>query len=65
MKNVYSGFAEEQLSVDRKHVWFFAYNLKMQRGTYSVDTDINFYTMSIAINLSGSKKFYKYIFLDI
>ena len=26
------GFKEEQLHANRKYVWFFAYNLRMERG---------------------------------
>ena len=27
------GITEGELSVNRKHVWFFAYSLRMERGT--------------------------------
>ena len=47
------GITEEHSRTTRKHVWFFAHNLRMERG--SVDTDIIVCTMSIPINLSGLK----------
>ena len=35
------GFTEGELSENRKHVWFFAYNLRMERGTVLMLTSLS------------------------
>ena len=36
-----TGFPEEHLRTNRKNVWFFAYNLRMERGTVLIQTSFS------------------------
>ena len=40
-RGVRVGFPEEHSRMNRKHVWFFAYNLRMERGTVLMLTSLS------------------------
>ena len=40
-KAITCGITEEHSRTNRKHVWFFAYNLRMERGTVLILTSLS------------------------
>ena len=41
LNQIKSGFPEEHSRMNRKHVWFFAYILRMERGTVLILTSLS------------------------